>query len=841
MMTLPATPPEDVSLPDAVSASVPTEAKSDVPIGHVDVEAMTVAELLGRFLRAPADTFREFASVVGTPEEKATPAAAFPRPSEVSYHLRRMGRLRLPVTTLTPEERAQRQRRGVQLGIWVAAVCIGLYGSAIMVAERTEAFGLNAGLPYLLVALMVWIAGEVYGSWEQIQARRRGVLSPPGNEQIASASEEQQPISLERRLIYGVAALAFIGLTLVLTAGNRFTIPGVLTWIGAVVLMVAAFAPAGWGLRVSIHNLRSRHLPRGGTLWVLLTIMVVAALFRFYDLSGVPAEMTSDHVEKILDSANITRGATQVFFPNNGGREPLHFYIMALFAQLPGLGFNFTTLKLLTAIEGLLTIPILWWLGRELIGEEDPELANWVGLGLAALVAVSYWHTMLARLGLRINLTVLFTALVVIYLVRGMRWNRRGDFIKAGLALGVGLYAYQAVRMLPVVIIAGIALAIVMRWFMRRSAQNGGVQFGKTLFHFAVLVILSGTVFVPMLGFALQYPNDFWRRTSGRLLGDDLIQTTDSAGNLVERASTLEERFAAFQQNVPVLLDNIRNALLMYNWKGDVAWVSAEPNRPTMDPVTGTLLIVGLGAWIARMVRRKDPADWLMPLLVFIMLLPSALSIAYPIENPSATRTSGTLPIVYLFAAVALGLVCLQIKRMFPDWRGRVGSVTLAVALVGIAGVNNWNTYFVGYREAYFSSSPAPYTEGGRVLRGFAESGGSFGNAYMIAYPYWWDHRALGLEAGLTDWPNGIVALDQAPSFLYLASLKSDQYRLDPDKDLLFFYSPEDSETEAALKVWFPTGYAQRIISSKPGDDFMIFRVPHLGTQGFADFVAAEM
>jgi hypothetical protein len=840
-MMLPSTPPENASLPNAESAAVPIGSDADVPVEHIDVEGITVAELLSRFLRAPADTFREFASVVGAPDEKASPAAESLRPSEVLHQSRRMVRLHLPVIALTPEERAQRQRYGVQFGIWVAAVCIGLYGSAIMATERTEAFGLNVGLPYLLLALVIWMAGEVYGSWGQIQARRHGESSRSNRVNVLSASEDHGPIYLERRLIYGVAALAFIGLTLVLTAGNRFTIPGVLTWIAAVVLMVSAFAPSGWGLRRSVERFRSCHPPRGGTLWALVAIIVVAMLFRFYEIAVVPAEMTSDHVEKILDSANIIRGVTQVFFPNNGGRESMHFYILALFAQLPGLGFNFTTLKLLTAIEGMVTIPILWWLGRELIGEEERELANWVGLGLAALVAVSYWHTMLARLGLRINLTVLFTALVVIYLVRGIRWNRRGDFIKAGLALGVGLYAYQAVRMLPVVIIAGIALAIVMRWFMRRSAPNGGVQFGKTLFHFAVLVIVSGTVFVPMLGFALQYPNDFWRRTSGRLLGDDLIQTTDSDGNLIERVSTLEERFAAFQQNVPVLLDNIRNALLMYNWKGDVAWVSAEPNRPTMDPVTGTLLVVGLGAWIARMVHRKDPADWLMPPLVFIMLLPSALSIAYPIENPSATRTSGTLPIVYLFAALALSLVCLQVRRMFPDWRGQVGGVALAVVLVGIAGVNNWNTYFVGYREAYFSSSPAPYTEGGRVLRGFAESGGSFGNAYMIAYPYWWDHRALGLEAGLTDWPNGIVALDQVPSFLYLASLKSDQYRLDPNKDLLFFYSLEDSEAETALKAWFPMGYAQRIASYKPGDDFMIFRVPHLGTQGFADFVAAEM
>ena len=143
---------------------------------------------------------------------------------------------------------------------------------------------------------------------------------------------------------------------------------------------------------------------------------------------------------------------------------------------------------------------------------------------------------------------------------------------------------------------------------------------------------------------------------------------------------------------------------------------------------------------------------------------------------------------------------------------------------------------YFGEYSYYYAGSSLPYSDAGKVLKGFAESGGSYGNAFMIAYPYWWDHRAVGIEAGLLDWPNGIISRDQVPLFLYDASERKDAYLLDPDKDLLFFYSLQDVDTEEQLKDWFPGGYSQLIHSYQPEDDFMIYRVPALGNDGLINF-----
>ncbi len=830
------------TLEDELPASLNTEANQQVidvvePTPVVAIEDLTLTEMFGQLLRSPSTTLRGLQHVLTTPNESGNrEVGGFSARQPITWLPARKSSSRV-VHKLSEAERIARQREVFLLSTRLVAFMVAVYGNWIMATQRTEATGLAGGLPFLLAGFCIWIAGDVFSGWplrrsrqaeqvEEIDVLPTMVFNP--------LKWDYDFLPLALRFLGVALALTMSVITLSATSNNRFTTLGVATWVASIVLWVIVLAPREWGITAFVTAVHGTRLPRGWTLLALIGIMFVAVLFRFTKLNGIPSEMTSDHVEKILDAQRILDGNPQVFFPNNGGREAIQFYLMAIISQIPSLGMNFFTLKFLTAIEGLICIPVLWWMGREIIGEDEPQLGNAVGLLLAALVAVSYWHTMLSRLGLRIVLTVIVTGLLIIFLSRAMRHNRRGDFIKAGLVLGIGVYAYQAVRMLPVVVIAGVVMAILFSLFRPGRLE----QITRYIINLVVLVVIALAIFVPLAGFARDYPEDFWRRTSGRLLGDDTVQTTDANGQLITRNATIEERMSAFQQNIGILVNNIRNALLMYNWKGDVAWITAVPNRPEMDVFTGSLLIVGLGAWGVRMVKRRDAAVWLMPAALFIMLLPSALSIAYPIENPSATRTSGSLPEAYLFAALPLALVWVAIRRLLPNWWGKVaGSAVVGVVLL-VAASANWNTYFVDFNESYTTSSPAPYTEAGRFLRGFADSGGSLGNAFMIGYPYWWDYRAMGIEAGVTDYPNGIYSRTDVPAFIKTASERTDKYRLDPDKDLLFFYHPADTDSGADLQKWFPAGTKQLIHSYKPGDDFMVYRVPKLGEQGLANFIA---
>ena len=792
--------------------------------------------------------------------------------------------------------------RNAQLLLYLIAVACGLFGNSLLRGSGemvpVAAGSLTAGAPFLWMSFFIWLLAELVGHWSQLQAwwhridrlskfrwmarlltlliwltslllltdsmtapaesalglvpaaigrfalgglvwllielmnrwlRQRAAASSASADRAPpqETAAPQYPLPLRRKIVPARAALFILAAAASLlvwtnTANNQIATPIIILWIASALLWALVFAPLKWNCfewaTERIDAVRRIHWREYS--WAIIAfalVMILGMGFRLAQLEAHPPEMNSDLVEKIRDSNFVFEGDHRIFFSNNGGREPLQFYLMSMLAALPGLDFNHFTLKLLGVLEGLATLPILVAVGIELMGERRRKFGLLVGLLLAGLVAVSYWHAALSRLGLRIVLTPLFTSLLMIYLARAMRRNRRADYVRAALALGFGLYGYQAMRMLPLIVVAGVVIAMAVR----RISWRARLMYGINL---AVLVFVSFMVFLPLFHYSLEEPEHFWRRTSGRILGDGVAA---------------EEQLEAFTSNVPILMSNIRNALLMFHWRGDITWLHGVPHEPAMDMFTGAFLMLGLAAWAVQMLKARDPVLWSVPVMIFIMLLPSALSIAFPIENPSHTRASGVMPLVYLVAAVPIAIIARHLRQAFPGRRGIILAVIFCSSLILFANQRNTRLYFDRYPDIYIEAS-YPYSEAGAVLRGFANSGGAYGNAFIIAYPYFWDHRAVGIEASEPFWPNSIVSLSDTPRFLDDARQRTDRFKLNPDRDLLFFYSPDDEATPLQLRQWFPSGYEQRIQSSHPDDSYLLYRVPFLGEAGLEAFLSSH-
>ena len=693
----------------------------------------------------------------------------------------------------------------------------------------------------LLVGVVLWMLVDGIFALLQTSAVRQALMLPPWLQRALDRRDGQAgdadkliPDNVLSDVIWAIFRRIWVLSSVVVwfgTSNNNFSTVTFYLWLFSIVAWCYWYTnPHEWVLdgirRVRAFPWRKHIL----TIAALALIIAIAGWFRFYQLAAIPREMTDDHVELILDASLIRDGYRPIFLANNGGREPTQMYLTALASYVPGLGIDHFTIKLIAALESLLTVPVLFWMGYELTHGESQRRRILIGLFTAALLAGSYWHLVITRQALRIPLTPLFAALLIIFLARGLHTNRTDEFVKAGLVLGFGLYMYQAVRMLPVVIVVAVAVAI---YFKARHWRERL----RYLFNLVVVVNISFMIFLPMFHYSLEFPDLFWRRTAGRLLGDDVIQERLDDGTIIMRTATVDERWQAFQDNVPTLMSNVRNVLLMFNRKGDVAAISGVPNEPAMDIFSGALLIVGLGGWLVLAVKRRDIVYWLIPPIIFIMLLPSALSIAFPVENPSHTRTSGAIPFVYLVCALPLALFA---ERIMDVLRGRVGQgiavVACGIILAGSYSANAY-IYFDQYPDVYAASFD-PYSEPGRYLQGFALMNGGYGNAFMIGYPHWWSHRAIGLAGGLEEkWENGITARTDIPSFLLTASQRDNRFRLNPDRDLLFFYSPDDTETGAYLTELFPNGQAREETTYAPNNDYMVYLVPALGDEGFSQFL----
>ncbi len=721
--------------------------------------------------------------------------------------------------------------RIIPLAIWLLSLQ-AIYES--MSAETELSLSLLLfGLARFVGGVISWFLID-FIAW-RIRARRSNTDEA---EQISSdakrlIAESQLPVvnpeswrGFTRRRLALVLLLLLTSLLLWQnTSGNRIAPPYIVLWIANSFGWAFVFSPYTWNLLDWISDRIDvwRRIKWGEYRWVLsifALIMIFGISFRLSNLDTVPREMTSDHVEKIQDGYRVFTGEYKIFFPNNGGREPLQMYLLSMLASLPGLGFNFYTLKLLAVLESIATLPLLLWMGIELIGEKRDKYHVVVALLLSALVAVSYWHVIISRQGLRIPWTPIVTALLLIYLARAMRHNRRIDFVKAGLVLGFGLYMYQAVRILPVLIVAGVAVAIVVRKISWRERL-------RYLIHLGILVFVSLMVFLPLLHYSLENPNHFWMRTTTRILGDNLAFASP------------EESEDALSANFSVLMSNVRNALLMFNWKGDMGWFNGAPQYPVMDVYTGAFLVLGAAAWLVRMIKSRDPVIWFMPLLILIMLLPTTLSLAHPEANPSNSRALGAVPAVYLVAAVAIATLAFQIMRCFSRRKAMLLALVFCFAIVLLAHQRNTATYFQRYADAYAGPS-FPHSEAGRIVRGFAESDGAIGNVFSIGFAFWWDYRALGIEAGFPLWPNDGWPMEQLPLKLKNAVHRRDEFRLVPDKDLLFLLNIQDAQAREQLRDWFPDGRELLVQSYHPEDRFLLYRVPSLGESRWDEFFAQD-
>lgn len=670
-----------------------------------------------------------------------------------------------------------------------------------------------------------------------------------------------------------------------------FTPWGFFAWVASIALWAAVLAGrVRWGTvpgRVRALLLSDvrwgwlRRLLVDWTFWALLAITALGAYIRLYNLSSTPPEMTSDHIEKLLDALRVHDGYRGVFFPNNGGREGFQMYLVAFIAGPLGVGFSFTALKLATVFEGVITIPVVWWMARQVFGaatDEDRQIGNWTGLALAGLVAVSSWHLMLSRLGLRIVLTPLTAALVIGFLARVLRHNRARDTIALGAVLGAGTYFYQADRMLPVLVVFGVGLGLLGRvrsrrdvlpflreiagfaalvgsplliyWYVVQVLQQSGYSNPHTLgerlaafvplavmvwFSVAALIlrarqervfrlgagilaaaVIALAVYIPLYHYSELHSADFWNRTRGRMFGEDVFFRVDpNTGQLEAYDPSLREQADRFWDQRDVFEQNYQDALRMYHWEGDGAWINNAGSRPALQAVSGGLLILGMVMWGVTLARRRDPVVWLIPAATLVMLLPSAMTLAYTIENPSFTRASGTIPPVFLLAALPLGVLGARLARVHapltarwtrvPVGRG-IALVLLAAVLWGAVGPN-WDNFFTDYRLSY-AYSWKPYSEIAQPLHDFARSpNGNYGNAFMIAYPHWLDHRILGTMAGDIRWPNGLVTRDDLLSMI--GRNHGTPYQYDPAKKMFVMYHPNDEETGVWLQTRFPGGVTE--------------------------------
>jgi len=550
----------------------------------------------------------------------------------------------LVIGTASSRENVARHRLALVLG--AGLILLGTLGVWTMQASLVGPTGKNDPWPRLALLVLsgvAWAIGCLISARAlpmQWVAEWPGRVTPGWGTQFTS-----------RQLFLAVAAAGFGVVASATWWVGRFETQdatrGMLIWLLAVAL--AGLACAGG----AIGGWRPRLSPMTVIPIVLFALAIGPRLWQAADL---PYGLWYDEAQGALEVRRVFHQGTYTPILNTYGKDTSGFFYIISGLSL-FLGDGILAARTAAALVGALTVPFAYLLGRELFGWR-------VGLAAGLLLAFMRWHINFSRLGFNPISLPLCATVAFWLLARAVRRQQWSDVAWAGLALGVGLHAYTGFRGMPVVALVALAAAAVLqRWPLRSVVPRFGLYVGG-----------MALTALPVLVFAVQDPVTFNGRTAQTLI-------------MTESVSDAEK--------LRQIWDSVQRHALMFNVSGDLNGRHNLPGAPMLDPLTGALVVLGLG-WL--LVR---PRDWRTLMLLAwsaVSLSGGILTLAF--EAPQGVRTFGITPVLAVLGGIGLVasldrlLAVATLPRRVRAKRAALATLGLGALVIGWIGWSNLDTFF---------------------------------------------------------------------------------------------------------------------------------------------------
>ena len=370
---------------------------------------------------------------------------------------------------------------------------------------------------------------------------------------------------------------------------------------------------------------------------IYLMILFVGAMLRFHALPEVtPGVHYDEAANGVLISDIAFREYRPIFITSYTGKEVLFFYWAGAITRL--VGSSLFTMRLSSALIGMLTIAATIWLARELFPRRR-GVAMWTALFLAT----HFVHLLFSHLGFRAVTQPLLQSLSLAGLLMAIRTRKIRHALLAGCVLGLAAYTYLAIRLFPLVILLWM---IALLWRANRQRLSLLLSYG----------VSALAVATPLLLYFWRNPETFWVRI-GQVSADVTPLT---------------------------YLQNYWRVFLMLFWRGDPYIRFNLPDLPLLSPLLAIAFLIGL----AMMIKRREPNTAMVVGAILIMLLPTALAINE--ITPSNIRAIGLFPFFLLPVAYGADFLASRWKR------GEL--ILIAMGVIGLGGLTA-QQYFVQWGQ----------------------------------------------------------------------------------------------------------------------------------------------
>lgn len=399
---------------------------------------------------------------------------------------------------------------------------------------------------------------------------------------------------------------------------------------------------------------------------VLVCILLIAAIFRLFNLNSIPPGVFQDEAVNTADA--LTRPG-QVFYQANNGREGLFMNLIALSFRVFGPGV--WSLRIVSAVIGILTVLGTYLLAKQLFKKD------FIALLSSFFIAVSFWHVNFSRISFRVIMlpfALIFFLYFFIKALDGIREKKDStrDFIISGIFYGLGFYTYTTYRATALI----FPVIAFLYWIIFSKPQRK--KFFQGILTFIVVAALA---VAPLAIYFISNPADFFGRSS---------------------------QVSIFAQENPIKagFTSLIYYLGMYNIAGDCNWRHNVACQPQLSWPVGFLFTIGifLSFWIIikHCSSGKIKLDKFLPIAVLVLCFLSTLGPAVLTYEgmPHALRALGTAPFAYIFAAFGAYYLIEKLKatksnKKYPEFFNLLG-----IIFIVLVAYWEYNMYFSVWANA---------------------------------------------------------------------------------------------------------------------------------------------
>ncbi len=382
--------------------------------------------------------------------------------------------------------------------------------------------------------------------------------------------------------------------------------------------------------------------------WVILgVILVVAIIFRFWQLGAVPASPDWDEAALGYNAYSILhtgRDEYGAFLPVvmrsfDDYKPALYSYISIPSVALFGL--NVWAVRLPSAVFGVLTVLAVYFIAKELFKKESVSLLS------SFLLAISPWHIQFSRLAFESNVGLAFNVFGALFFLKGLK--RPWVLFLSIASFVASAYVYQSEKVFSPLIL--LALAIIFKKELFKLPKK----------YIYSAVLLGFILSLPMLWYIVSNKNALERAQGVSVFADQSSLKQDAARLLTDRQNhdylglVLDNRRFVFAKEV------VANYIshFDFNWlfiTGDLS----RHHAPNMGLVyIWELPFILAGIYFLLFGEYDKKTKW--TIFSWYLLAPVAASVTTGV--PHAVRALNLLPTYQIFSAIGIISLFTLIKN----------------------------------------------------------------------------------------------------------------------------------------------------------------------------------